>query len=245
MKKINKYIILISIIFIILFIIYYVRKTYAAFGDELGASDLVSLVPYEDDITLKIDENNTSSIKKYLLKAKLYEQNKFIKIGKNYSENIKIGLNPANISGGKPAAVSVKIEKYWCDSESMPNIELDPSYINIDLNYNDGSGWLVNDDQTTPQRNVLYYNKLMGYNYEDETSSFINGISINDAVLSQVKYNTNNGTITAVNPYEKAYYCIYIEVNTVEGRNTAGIQSVWGITPTSINLDTGDIDWGF
>jgi hypothetical protein len=112
----------------------------------------------------------------------------------------------------------------------------------IDLNLvNLGSDWILDESASTPERTVLYYNRVL--NAGDTTPLFADTISIDDSLAVKVtqKVETLGGytTITTVYDYDGVSFCIEAEVDAVQEHNAEdAIWSAWG---RRVNISDGTL----
>ena len=124
------------------------------------------------------------------------------KLGDN-AENFKYGttydevLSVRNV-GTIDQYVRVSVYKFWEDAEGNKDASLDPAM--IDLHFVEGDGWTIDKAASTPERTVLYYDKILGCAEGSETGNatdstpFADKITINGAIAT--KTSSNNGEIT-------------------------------------------------
>ena len=147
-----------------------------------------------------------------LLANMLGENEKFTP-GKQYDEAISV-----TNSGDIDTFVRVIITKSWKDKEGRKNAELSPDL--IELNVPENSGWVVAEDQSTPERMVLYYTK---------------------AVAQQVNKVTDGSTVTYQYKYDGYSFNLDAEVDAVQTHNAkAAIKSAWGVD-VSVSDDESSI----
>lgn len=155
----------------------------------------------------------------------MLEEGETIKIGKKYDERLSV----AN-SGTIGQYVRVSIYKYWLDEKGRKLQGLSPDLIRLDLTDAD-SGWLVDQEASTPERTVLYYSKVLD---ADETSPvFADGLTIDDMVASKVTQEEKKEgaytTVTTVYDYDGVQFCLEARVDAVQEHNAAdAIWSAWG-----------------
>ena len=130
--------------------------------------------------------------------------------------------------------VRVTVYRYWAvtetdaegntkikrDSEDrdVKDCSLDPSY--IDLHFVEGDGWTIDTAASTPERTVLYYYKDISVG--EETSAFVDKITINPAVATEVDSDGNYA-------YEDRMFCIKAVVDAVQTHNADQARTgAWG-----------------
>ena len=97
--------------------------------------------------------------------------------GKKYEEAIGV-TNSGNID----TFVRVIITKSWQDADGNKNTTLSPDL--IELNYLTDNGWTIAEDQSTPERTVLYYTKAVGVG--ESTPALSDTLRINQSIASEV-----------------------------------------------------------
>lgn len=148
-----------------------------------------------------------------------------VKIGKKYDEQLSV-----TNSGTIGQYVRVSVYKYWLDKNGSKMQELSPDLIRLNL-ANTGSDWLVDEEASTPERMVLYYNKVLGA--DQTTPVFADGLTIDEMVATKVtqteKKNGNLTTITTTYDYDGVQFCLEAKVDAVQEHNAAdAIWSAWG-----------------
>lgn len=152
-----------------------------------------------------------------------------LKPGKVYPEELKV-VNTGTIN----QYVRVSICKYWLDAEGNKDSELSPELIGLET-VNLGSDWIEDEEARTPERTVLYYNKLLHAQGEgrSETVPFAESLVINDSIAAKVTEKTEkNGsytTITTTFDYDGAAFRIEVQVDAVQEHNAEDAAlSAWG-----------------
>ena len=97
--------------------------------------------------------------------------------GKTYNEVLAV-----QNTGSIDQYVRVTIRKYWVDPDGEKTQELDPSL--IDLHLLESNGWIIDEDASTSERTVLYYNDLL----EDgeTTAPLSDTLTINGDIATKV-----------------------------------------------------------
>jgi hypothetical protein len=172
-----------------------------------------------------------------LLQNMLSEGEK-LKLGKTYTEQLSV-----KNSGTINQYVRVNIYKYWLSAEdesgnSSKLQTLSPDLIDLNL-VNLGSDWILDESASTPERTVLYYNRVL--NAGDTTPLFADTITIDDSLAVKVtqKVETLGGytTITTVYDYDGVSFCLEAEVDAVQEHNAEdAIWSAWG---RRVNISDG------
>jgi len=152
--------------------------------------------------------------------------------GKKYEEALSV-----NNSGDIDTFVRVIITKSWKDKEGRKNAELSPDL--IELNVPENSGWVVAEDQSTPERMVLYYTKALAPG--ETTPGLSDTIRIDESVAQQVNKVTDGSTVTYQYKYDGYSFNLDAEVDAVQTHNAkAAIKSAWGVD-VSVSDDESSI----
>ena len=198
-------------------------RTY--FSDDYAAN----IQLHEIGVTLV---ENGAAVEGELLKGLLAEGEE-LKLGTAYQEQ----LNVYN-SGVINEYVRVSIHKYWVDSEGEKIRTLSPELIGLNL-VNLGTDWLIDQEASTRERTVLYYNKLLAS--QSETPLFADKLTIDGSIADRVgeTRETSGGytTITVTYEYDGARFCIEAKVDGVQEHNAQdAIWSAWG---RRVTIDNG------
>ena len=169
------------------------------------------------------DNEWSGSTEGTLLANMLGEDEKFTP-GKRYNEAISV-KNSGNID----TFVRVILTRSWQDAEGKKNTSLSPDL--IELNYLTDNGWVIAEDQSTPERTVLYYSNLL--NSGETSKAFADTLSIDPQVATKVTQTTatENGytTITTTYDYDGLQFCVEASVDAVQEHNAEdAILSAWG-----------------
>lgn len=185
-----------------------------------------------NEIGVRLVENGADRAGELLLP----EMEEDVKLGKTYKEELAVRNN-----GEINQYVRVTVYKYWlvpdenaeADTEDgwKKSQELGPDLIN--LHFTEGSGWLEDTKAATPERRVLYYNKVLKCAQEDTlgetTALFADTLTIEGRTAQIVKQETVNGTVKTTYAYDGARFCIEVRVDAVQEHNAeAAILSAWG-----------------
>jgi hypothetical protein len=157
-----------------------------------------------------------------------------LKLGKAYPENLAISNSGMNSGKSVDTYSRVIVYKYWLDENGNKVTELDPDL--IEVNYvNLGTDWILDTQYSTPERTVLYYNKLLKVG---ETSpAFADSITINDMLATKVTQTkgtrVENGktytTLTTTYDYDGVIFVLEAVVNSIQNHNAEqAAKSVWG-----------------
>ncbi|MBE6010374.1 MAG: hypothetical protein E7236_06935 [Lachnospiraceae bacterium] len=144
--------------------------------------------------------------------------------GKTYNEALAV-YNSGHIN----EYVRVTIKKYWVDKDGNKTQELDPSM--IDLHLTENSGWTVDEDASTKERTVLYYNDLLETG--DTTAPLSDTISIDGNIATKVTEEPVKAgdytTITSTYDYDGYGFVLEAKAEAIQSHNAdqAAI-SAWG-----------------
>lgn len=201
------------------------RAALTYFSDDYAAN----IQLHEIGVTLV---ENGAAVEGELLKGLLAEGEE-LKLGTAYQEQ----LNVYN-SGVINEYVRVSIHKYWVDSEGEKIRTLSPELIGLNL-VNLGTDWLIDQEASTRERTVLYYNKLLAS--QSETPLFADKLTIDGSIADRVgeTRETSGGytTITVTYEYDGAQFCIEAKVDGVQEHNAQdAIWSAWG---RRVTIDNG------
>ena len=124
------------------------------------------------------------------------------------------------------------------DSEGEKIRTLSPELIGLNL-VNLGTDWLIDQEASTRERTVLYYNKLLAS--QSETPLFADKLTIDGSIADRVgeTRETSGGytTITVTYEYDGAQFCIEAKVDGVQEHNAQdAIWSAWG---RRVTIDNG------
>ena len=159
------------------------------------------------------------------LLANMLGEKEAIVLGKSYEEKISV----AN-TGSIDSYVRVILTKSWKDANGVKDTTLSPEL--IDLNLVSGSGWVVDEAASTPERTVLYYTGIVPAG--EATAALSDEMRIDPLVgtkvIETVKKDGNGTTITYVHEYDGYSACIDAEVDAVQTHNAQeAIKSAWGV----------------
>ncbi len=146
-------------------------------------------------------------------------------IGKTYAEELAVrnandGVDDSE-GEGIDEYVRVSVYRYWTDAEGkeIKNTSLKPSY--IDLHFVEDDGWTIDEASSTPERTVLYYNKIL--KPDETTTPFADKLTIKSDVTTAV----SSGTYS----YEGAYFHIKVVADAVQTHNgEQAMTSAWGLS---------------
>jgi len=143
-------------------------------------------------------------------------------LGKKYKEELSV-----TNSGSIDEYVRVTIHRYWvdCDSSGKPTkkkrTDMDPAL--IQLNFPEGSGWIIDKAASTPERTVLYYNRVLPSG--SSSSLFADTLAIDSSVMNIVTKGSDPSYF-----YQDVQFMIEAEVDAVQTHNAEdAIKSAWGV----------------
>lgn len=165
--------------------------------------------------------------------------------GKKTTENLVVGkAYPEELcvrnSGDIGQYVRVILYRYWLDENGQKTEktqEMSPEWINLNL-VNSGN-WLLDQDASTRERTVLYYNQALAPGAT--TPLFSDTLSIDNMVaakVTQTEEKVDGGTrITTTYDYDGVTFCLEAEVDAVQEHNAKdAILSAWG---RQVNVNDG------
>lgn len=158
------------------------------------------------------------------LLANMLEKDEKLQPGKPYPEALTV-RNTGNID----QYIKVTLKRYWTNEDGSKRTDMSPNL--IDLNLLNGSGWMVDESASTPERTVLYYTKPLEAGAEAPALS--DKITIDSGVLGKAKNTQKGSVITTTYEYNGARFALKAEVNAVQTHNAAqAIKSAWGVDVT-------------
>ncbi len=173
------------------------------------------------------DNKWSGSTEGTLLANMLGEDEKFAP-GKRYNEAISV-KNSGNID----TFVRVILTRSWQDAEGKKNTSLSPDL--IELNYLTDNGWVIAEDQSTPERTVLYYTKALPVG--ETTPALSDTIRVNESIAQNVTKQVDGNTIRYTYKYDGYSFHVDAEVDAVQTHNAQeAIKSAWGVD-VSVNDD--------
>lgn len=166
------------------------------------------------------------------LLGNLVEEGETFKIGAKYPEEISV-MNSGTIN----QYVRVTLNRYWLDKDGNKMRTLSPALIKVGL-ANIGTDWLPDEEASTTERSVYYYNKPL--NVGQTSPLLTDSITIDNMVATKVTQTsaTENGytTITTVYDYDGVQFCLEAKVDAVQEHNAEdAIWSAWGRKVTITN----------
>ena len=158
--------------------------------------------------------------------------------GYSYQEELSV-----HNSGEIDSYVRVTLYKSWQEESGedwVKDTRLSPEL--IDLRLSEGSGWVVDESASTPERMVLYYTRILPAGAQ--TPALSDSLRIRPEILREVEQEITGGpgseTIKASYRYDDCWLSLEAEVDAVQTHNAQeAIRSAWGVDVTV--LDDGSI----
>lgn len=167
-----------------------------------------------------------------LLQNLLKEDEKFV-LGKTYDEKLAV-----ENSGNIDTFVRVVLTKSWQDKEGK-NVDLSPALIELGFNQD---GWVINEAQSTDERVVLYYTKVV--ESKKTTPDFMKTIRISNQLSTMYTKVEDEKTIKYQYTYNGYTFILDAEVDAVQTHNAKdAIKSAWGID-VNVNDDETELSLG-
>ncbi len=157
--------------------------------------------------------------------AKMIQTDKKLLPGKTYPEVLAV-RNVAEIN----EYVRVSVFKYWLDENGNKFPEMNSDW--IELGFVTGNGWSIDTSSSTEERTVLYYANPIAPG--EETTEFLDSITINDVILTKVSQSTSveNG-VTVIRTsfiYNGKQFCLEVIADSVQDHNADQAKlSAWGV----------------
>lgn len=145
--------------------------------------------------------------------------------GRRYGE----ALSVAN-SGAIDTYVRVILYRSWQDSRGQKLTDLSPELIEFDFTE---SGWIVDEEASTPERTVLYYTKILPS--QESTPALCDGVGISNHIYREVEEvsveETPEGKVFRTRyRYDGCWMNVKAEVDAVQTHSAAeAIKSAWGV----------------
>jgi len=160
-----------------------------------------------------------------VLLANMLPEGEALKLGRVYDELLTVS-NSGNID----EYVRVSLYKYWLDRDGNKLTTLSPSLIDLHL-VNLDNGWLLDENASTEERTVLYYDSLLVPG--QESVPFADRLIISPEVASTVTQETyvQDGytVITTTYDYNGVSFQIEARVDAVQTHSVEkAILSAWG-----------------
>ena len=141
-------------------------------------------------------------------------------------------------SGNIDTFVRVVLTKSWQDKEGK-NVDLSPALIELGFNQD---GWIINEAQSTDERVVLYYTKVV--ESKKTTPDFMKTIRISNQLSTMYTKVEDEKTIKYQYTYNGYTFTLDAEVDAVQTHNAKdAIKSAWGID-VSVNDDETELSLG-
>lgn len=159
----------------------------------------------------------------------LVPQGESLTPGKSYPEALSV-----TNSGAIDSYVRVILYRSWQNEKGEKLTELSPELIGFQLT--EGSGWVVDDRASTPERIVLYYTKVLPS--QESTPALCDAVRISNDIYREVKEETteetaDGKTIRTVYLHDGCYMSVEAEVDAVQTHNAAeAVKSAWGVDVT-------------
>ena len=210
----------------------YRSQSYAA---RITMHDIgVTLVENDQPISWRnySGKNGVWNEKSGTLLSDMLGEDREVELGKQYPEKLCV----AN-TGAIDEFVRVRVFKYWADEEGNRLTNLNPDYINLDIQ---GDGWYENPAEKTTERTVLYYTKALAP--EEVSTSFLQSVTIDTAVCNKATETTTVDSegykiIETVYHYDGAKFVVKAQVDAVQTHNAEdAILSAWGL---NVNVENG------
>ena len=193
----------------------------------------VSLVENDEVVSSRdyASEDQWDGTTEGTLLSKMLGEDETFTPGKKYTEAISV-KNSGNID----TFVRVILTKSWQDADGRKNTALSPDL--IELNYLTENGWVVAEDQSTPERTVLYYTKAVPVG--ESTPALSDTLRINPAIAQDVTKTVKGNTITYTYKYDGYSFHLNAEVDAVQTHNAQeAIKSAWGVDVSVTEDETG------
>lgn len=141
-------------------------------------------------------------------------------------------------SGNIDTFVRVVLTKSWQDKEGK-NVDLSPALIELGFNQD---GWVINEAQSTDERVVLYYTKVV--ESKKTTPDFMKTIRISNQLSTMYTKVEDEKTIKYQYTYNGYTFTLDAEVDAVQTHNAKdAIKSAWGID-VNVNDDETELSLG-
>ena len=148
-----------------------------------------------------------------------------LKLGADYDEEITV-VNP---EGGIDEYVRVAVYKYWT-TDTGKHTDLSPDLIRLTF----GEGWKIDEELSTEERTVLYYEKILPAG--EESDPLITAIGTDEKLATlmvenaPVKNADGTTTISYTYKYNGIEFGLKVEADAVQTQNAKdAIRSAWGI----------------
>lgn len=168
------------------------------------------------------------------------EAGETVQLGYGYPEELTV-----RNTGSIDQYARVTVYRYWIDSEGKKT-ELSPRLIGLHFLAGDtDSGWVIDEEASTPERTVLYYTRILKAG--ETAPAFTDTLSLDPALAEKVtetRTTDENGytVITTTFDYDGIQFVVEAEADAVQTHNAReAIKSAWGIDVT-VEAD-GSLAW--
>lgn len=143
-----------------------------------------------------------------------------LQLGRAYEEVIS-----ATNSGAIDEYVRISLYTYWIEKDGE-KVRISPEL--IELHTVNGNDWLLDQEASTPERKVFYYNKVLKAG--DTTPALTDTLTINGSVADRATEIIENGNrITKSYVFDGVEFRIEAVVDAVQSHNAEdAIWSAWG-----------------
>ena len=178
----------------------------------------------KDDKWTDVDEKPWDGTSGVLLGDMLKQTGGKLQLGTEYIEKLSV-KNTGTIN----EYVRVRIYKNWTKKDGTKETTLSPSLIVLNMTDN---GWIVDEENSTEERTVLYWPKILEVG--NETDPLSKTLMIDDSIGKKVTTTPTeeNGVkkkVTTFN-YDGVKFNLEAEVDAVQTHNAAdAIKSAWGV----------------
>lgn len=153
--------------------------------------------------------------------------------GKQYSEVLSV-----ENSGNMDTYVRVIVKTGWLDPNGgdVPVTTLDPEL--VELHFLEENGWIADDDAKTPERTILYLNRVLkAGECVDLADSIRIKPEIREKMTAQVSKTDAGTTYTYEYAYDGYTFRVSAEVDAVQTHNgTEAIKSAWGVDASKLGI---------
>ena len=160
--------------------------------------------------------------------------------GKENKEEIRA----KNITPDADQFVRIVIRKYWRDADGNKATDIDEKLLGkIKLEFDSTGLWQKNDAETTPEREVYYYKKVVpGGNVTDSvTEPLTSTLTVDNSVATEptVSEPDENGVITYSYKLDGYQVCIEAEAQSIQTHSAQkAVRSIWGVTNVTASGST-------
>ena len=194
------------------------------FGAQVELTDIETALLENGEIAEGDDDLLVT--KRFLEPNELHERDENglvdnFKIGKTYDEKLAV----RNV-GTIDQYVRVTVRKYW-ETTDGKRVDLDPKL--IDIHFVTDDGWTIDEDASTPERTVLYYDSILGSAENSETGNPTDSSLFADKItISSDVFNYMTGEDY---DYENVTFRIEAQVDAVQTHSDEeAMRSAWGRT---------------